>query len=155
MKNKQYKLLQKYPSLPGDWEVGMVVALVDSVVKYSPIVSKYCNYKISKREVENFPYFWEEIDKKIPEFITRDGVTIYEDDMYYFVAKDWSYGSMYALHGIVPNITFSTFELAQKYVKENKPKFSEKQINDAIETNFQFTHHLIDVESFKETLKIK
>jgi hypothetical protein len=59
---KEYKLIKKYPSLPEDWEEGMVVGLGDRSYMYSTCSSKYSDYKkLNNSEVENNPEFWEKI----------------------------------------------------------------------------------------------
>jgi hypothetical protein len=58
---REFKLIKKYPSLPSDWEVGMVVGIRDRNIDYSPCNSKYFDFRISNREVEKFPEFWEEV----------------------------------------------------------------------------------------------
>jgi hypothetical protein len=57
--NKEYKLIQKYPSLPNDWEVGMVVGLGDRNFGYSPCAGNYSDKKIDNNEVEKNGNFWE------------------------------------------------------------------------------------------------
>lgn len=56
---KEYKLIKKYPSLPKDWEVGMIVGLGDRPALYSPCHGKYSNKYLSDQEVENQTEYWE------------------------------------------------------------------------------------------------
>jgi hypothetical protein len=63
---KTFKLKQKYPSLPSDWEVGMEVGQGDRGIygDYSPIHGKYSNRYINMADVEANPEFWEELIEK-------------------------------------------------------------------------------------------
>lgn len=64
---KTYKLIQKYPSLPNDWEVGMEVGQGDRGVQggFSPCNAKYSDFKrIPLDEVINNPNYWEELKQK-------------------------------------------------------------------------------------------
>jgi len=58
---KEYKLIKKYPSLPKDWEEGMMVGVDNRYpnVVYSPSDSKYSSYLLDKFEVEEHPEFWD------------------------------------------------------------------------------------------------
>ena len=60
---KQYKLIKWYPSLPKDWEVGMIVGLEDRCIptSFSPCNRKYKDYYVSYEDVINNSEFWEEI----------------------------------------------------------------------------------------------
>jgi hypothetical protein len=60
---KQFKLIKKYPSLPEDWQVGMIVGLGNrsNSESFSPCNSKYRDYYVPYCEVANNPEFWQEI----------------------------------------------------------------------------------------------
>jgi hypothetical protein len=62
--NKKYKLIKKYPSLPNDWEVGMIVGLGDRCTPtfFSPCNGKYKDYYIPVGEVIGNEEYWEEED---------------------------------------------------------------------------------------------
>jgi hypothetical protein len=93
---RKFKLIKKYPSLPTDWENNMEVGTGDRVLDYSPCSSKYFDFKISNREVENYPEFWEEIKEfpKILAFRSQQLNTIYERKGEYFFEKDKNTGSL-------------------------------------------------------------
>lgn len=63
---KEYILLKKYPSLPKNWEPGMIVGQGDrgSFGKYSPCAGTYEDFYLERTEVETNPEFWEEINEK-------------------------------------------------------------------------------------------
>lgn len=72
---------------------------------------------------------------KQPLFITEDGVSIFENDTFYYVDQYWQIGV-----GICNNLIFnklkdykefSTKERAQEYIYNNKPKYSVNDIKDA------------------------
>lgn len=61
----KYKLKKWYPSLPKDWEVGMLVTKKDkNDIDYNPDCVGYYYYKILCIEVENNPEFWEKVVEK-------------------------------------------------------------------------------------------
>ena len=86
-----------------------------------------------------FPYIFEKV--KEPLFVTHDKIELYDkSDRIFGVSKLLSSNSFHTttiLVGNDPNtedfIWFSTEKLAEKWVEENKPKFSAKHINDAID----------------------
>lgn len=65
---KEYKLIKKYPSLPIDWEIGMLVGTGDrqGLACFSPCNGKYTNKYIYYKEVINNPEFWEEVKETYP-----------------------------------------------------------------------------------------
>jgi len=122
---KQYKLKQKYPSLPSDWEVGMEVGQGDrgSCGDYSPIHGKYSNRYINACEVHNNSEFWEEVVEKIkdPIFQSFDGESIYSGQPYYAVTKDFqlAYCSFYSEHDLDMKL-FAKKDNAEEYIKTYK-----------------------------------
>lgn len=54
-----YKLKKKYPSLPSNWEEGMVVGKGDRKTHFSPTNGKYTDKLIDDSEVINNPDYWE------------------------------------------------------------------------------------------------
>ena len=95
-----FKLKQKYPSLPKDWEVGMEVGLGDRNYGYSPCHGKYSDHrKLDNSEVEKSEEFWEEIIPKeweilsfvndINEYFTKgvDGIFVGSHD----IGRDYSW----------------------------------------------------------------
>lgn len=74
MEMKQYKLIKEYPSLPPNWEIGMIVQLKN--LHYLPIKLFYDDKVISYIEVENYPEFW----KLVKEYEILS--LIYNNDIY-------------------------------------------------------------------------
>ena len=128
----KYKLKLKYPSLPKDWEEGMEIGQGDrrSLELYSPCNGKYTDYYIPVYDVKNFPEFWEEV--KEPLFVTEDGKDIYRGDDFWFVDNLWYVGKGRVTHPVFKPLygykQFSSKEAAEKYIEENKPLYSKKQV---------------------------
>lgn len=61
--DKQYKLLKLYPSLPFNWEVGMILGQGDrgSRGSYSPCNGKYTDWYIQQDDVEKNPDYFTEV----------------------------------------------------------------------------------------------
>jgi len=59
---KTYVLKQKYPSLPDNWEAGMLVGQGDrgSFSSFSPVSTLYTDYHVRREDVVNNPEYWEE-----------------------------------------------------------------------------------------------
>ena len=78
---------------------------------------------------------------KEPLFITDDGVKIFEGDKFYFVASaNWKIGVLIANGNAEAQcaiVRFSTKEAAEKWIDENKPKYSKKDILNIIEEVFE------------------
>jgi hypothetical protein len=77
---------------------------------------------------------FEKMYEKIPLFTTEDNVEIFEGDIFWFVDTMWNIGMGKATSAhkhISEYKTFSTKEAAEKYVDENKPVFSRKQIEQS------------------------
>jgi hypothetical protein len=57
----EYKLIKKYPSLPQDWEEGMIVGLGDrcTPTSFSPCNGKYKDYYVPYEEVTKNSEYWE------------------------------------------------------------------------------------------------
>lgn len=70
----EYKLIKKYPSLPKDWEEGMIVGLGIGDKRlpntFSPCNGKYKDYYVYYKEVTNNPEFWEEVIEKEYEILS-------------------------------------------------------------------------------------
>lgn len=76
--------------------------------------------------------------KTQPLFKTEDGVGIFENDMLYYVLKDFQLHSNPAniYDGTNPDYKyFSTREAAKEYIAWNKPHFSAKEVVDRFFTN--------------------
>ena len=76
MKNKKYKLLKWFPTLPRDWEVGMELGVggVNHYGNYSPCHCKYSDYYVAPNIVENNSEFFEEIIQKECEILSLCGL---------------------------------------------------------------------------------
>lgn len=69
----EYKLKYKYPSLPENWEVGMLVGVGDFDPNfYKPCSSKYSYATIYREYVEKFPEFWEKVEEKEYEILSYE-----------------------------------------------------------------------------------
>ena len=67
---KEYKLIKKYPGLPKDWEVGMIVGTGDRQGQacFSPCSGEYTDKHIDHNDVINNPEFWKEVVEKAKEY---------------------------------------------------------------------------------------
>jgi hypothetical protein len=97
----KYKLIKKYPSLPSDWEVGMVVGTGDRYIPtaFSPFDCKYKDYYVPYAEVVYNPEYWEDmslstntshvVDLKCNEYLTKENPTFEKrmQDLEYMVGK--------------------------------------------------------------------
>jgi len=134
---KRYKLIKMYSSLPKDWEIGMIVGLGDRTWGYSPESLKYDYFEpLSNLEVETNPEFWQELKCL---FTTTDGVYIYEVEQSVLVDKetleikklDYNIGNNFSMCFIIFTtkaaekfVKEQKKENAEKYIEENKPKYS-------------------------------
>ena len=80
--------------------------------------------------IENWSEYWEEI-KEEPILITEDGKELFEGDEYWFINK----------------------ELAEKWIEENKPKWSNKDMIEFAE-KWEYDKHLLSSD-IKKALKTK
>jgi hypothetical protein len=72
---KEYRLIQKYPSLPKDWEEGMIVGVGDSTNSYSPCHSKYSDYYVPEKEIKDTKYWEQAIEDDYEILSILGGVT--------------------------------------------------------------------------------
>lgn len=106
----------------------------------------------------DYPDCFEEI--KDPLFVTDDGVGIFDEtETIYgvctFLNKDSNSIVKHQIRQDLNQITykwFSTKAAAEKWIDENKPEFSKKQVNKAIDKAFHKTIHPGFISSFKEKL---
>jgi hypothetical protein len=108
-----------------------------------------CNIEVSKLE-------------KAPEvlFVTEDGIEVFKGDKFYYISirePNPACHSGYAQEGSAMNTNykyFSTVEAAKKYIEENKPIYSKKQIEDTLINTFIGTSSGIAIfaEIFKRNL---
>ena len=126
---RKFKLIKKYPNSP---ELGYIIEILPGTNMYFYNGSQIC-YS------DEYPEFWEEI--KEPILTTEDGYEIFEGDKVYFVEigeylhKGCEIVNSYKNNYILDKDFkfFKTKENAEKYIYENKPEFSRKQILDALE----------------------
>ena len=136
-----------------------------------------CNYKIGTIKTENewildirenpadFPDIFEKI--KEPLFITHDGVEVFEGDKICIVYTYLFSNIQPYTHSVLIPLTqrllnehdsykiFSNIENAEKWIEQNKPKFSIKQINDAIDSELDNNSiHKYYIDNFKKQLGI-
>jgi hypothetical protein len=103
-----------------------------------------CNIEVSKLEKASEVLF-----------VTEDGVEIFKGDKFYYISirePNQACCSGCAQEGSAMNTNckyFSTVEAAKKYIDENKPIYSKKQIEEALNYG---TYMFIDVELFKSRL---
>lgn len=126
---KKYKLIKKYPGSP---ELG-----------FEKETNSEGFFIVNSLDIcpERWPEYWQEI--KEPLFVTEDGVELFEysDKVYSFdVVKNILSGVHYLRDCDLELITrtknwkyFSNEMAIQKWIKENEPMFSKKQIMDAYE----------------------
>jgi len=110
----KYRVIKLYPGHGG--KIGDIIDNEKKII--------YLNCK-------NWPEYFEEVKEKL--FTTEDGVDIYKGDKCWAINKNGldiphfdcyngiSYGEL---------IYFSTKEAAEKYIDENKPMYSKKQIKN-------------------------
>ena len=141
----KYRLKKWYPSLPKNWEVGMEV--VGEKI-FANIKHKYTPYVFfDPSEITNNPEFWEKVEEKQPLFITEDGKGAFEGDkMFYVDIDETAYPYSWTPTQTTINkkqtfrgrkdrdlYLFSTREAAEKWIEENKPIYSKKDISKYME----------------------
>lgn len=141
---KKFKLIKRYP---GDClEIGFEGSV---------------NFFLQRDNInpEFWPEFFEEI--KEPLFITEDTVEIYDRSATIYLVNPISFvfRSIRAFEWDKTRLIFSSKEAAEKWIDENKPVFSKKQILDAIDKIcFKFNGRLpsdtLDVYGFKKELSL-
>jgi hypothetical protein len=108
MKQRKFKLIKEYP---GSGELGKILTN-------------------ESEGIESWPEYWEEI-KDEPILITEDGKELFEGDEFWSVDKrDWKLRKERAANkaGDCYFWDFSSKELAEKWLSENKPKWSNKDM---------------------------
>jgi PAB1-binding protein PBP1 len=86
---KYYKLIKKYPSLPKNWEDGMLVGQGDRGcnAEFSPCSGKYTDFYIRPEEVINNPEFWKEEKENSEEFIIENKPSLSYKDVEKILSK--------------------------------------------------------------------
>lgn len=121
--------------------------------------------QIKYKELPNSEHsFYPDLEKvKEPLFITEDGVEIFEGDKFYFIDVEYKTCLYYAYKNI--NFKkeskfpiFSLIEKSEKWIEDNKPRFSKKQVLDAINSNARMKilglELYVNKKEFKENLGI-
>lgn len=91
------------------------------------------------------------VEVKEPLFVTEDGVNVFKYDYFYYVSK---YGICYKGYARELSATnkefkyFSTPEAAKKYIDQNEPKFSAKDVEEALLSAKEEKHSIIEDEGF-------
>ena len=110
----KYRVIKSFPNSNKDYTKGDII-----------------NSPFGNLNPELWPEYFEEV--KEPILTTEDGVKIYKGDIYWRVFSDWEYAEQFIDQPIYgKTINFSTQEAAKKYVKENKPMYSLKDIEKAL-----------------------
>lgn len=150
----KYKLVKKYPGSPNIGDT----AELDIELGDFRVSSNYFQ-PIPEKQIINYPEFWEEV--KEPLFVTEDGVAKYFGDDYYYVVEadvrilpfawaslshkvDWKCTKTVPLG----RKQFHSLEDCEKYISENKPKFSVKDIEEALLFAKEEKHSVIEDEGF-------
>lgn len=108
---KEYKLIKKYPGLPKDWEVGMIVGTGDrqGLACFSPCSGEYTDKHIDHNDVINNPEFWEEVKQISYEILSfTDGFNINNrygkyfsiNTQYYYSEKDLLKNPSWKIHSV-------------------------------------------------------
>ena len=125
---KKYKLMQWYPSLPCEWEIG---DKVERWLNYDRYHVPCKQETIPKDEVENNPDFWELIEEKEskPLFTTDDGVQMLDRDSIVWMVRNNTLEKI-KIHSIHLNEydfehkVFAHESNADEYIWKNKRVFS-------------------------------
>lgn len=164
----KYRLMKEYPSSPS---LGVIVEEVGGLM----MKDINSNFHIHRVFVKEYPEFWEEVKELL--FTTTDGKKIKEGDEYFSVVSyysDWSdfiYPKGLYKMTVEKNVasfhkcmqtspSFSSKEAAEKYIEENKPQFSlkqvisilkgfDKEINEFEWMNSNETNYLEFIEKYK------
>jgi len=116
---KQYKLIKTYPGSP---TLGTIATEESPYYRYNGCCMCFMNI------IEESPEFWEKINEPI--FISDDGKEMLEGDKYFAVYSTWLCDAFNVSKSSPLNHTknFSCRELAEKYIQENKPQYSKKEV---------------------------
>lgn len=135
MKQRKFKLIKKYPGLCDGIEINDEIDEINDGQWPYRIVNENHEIFLSRNEVENWPEFWQKIKKPI--LFTEDGKELFEGDEFWYVnVNDYSITYCNYIKNTYCKTKnhkdFSTKELAEKWIEENKPKWSDKSIIDFI-----------------------
>jgi hypothetical protein len=145
----KYKLIKKIPYF---WDRDKI----RETDKFDLIISDN-NDKVFVRPSE-WPEFFEEV--KDPLFVTEDGVNVLDKDQtLYGVCPTGAWDTWRQQYkyiggtGRVNNKWFSTLEARDKYIDENKPRYSKKEINAVIKNGICL--HADNLACFVDNLRSK
>jgi hypothetical protein len=146
---KKYKLIKEYPKSP---KLGCYIEIDDSDNGFVELTSN------EYVKLSDYPDYWQEI--KEPLFITEDGINVYDvnEILFKIILEDttnisWINVSLLKSQIYQTDKVFSTKEAAEKWIKENKPRFSEKQVLGALQKGFYKAKIWAEfVPSFKKEL---
>ena len=99
--------------------------------------------------------------KKAPEllFVTEDGIEKYIDEDFYYIGDAWNLcltKCLYKGDGDFSKFkTFHNIEAAQKYIDENEPIYSKKQVREALECAVHEYIKYVNSTSWERTFKQK
>lgn len=123
-----YKLIKKYPGSP---ELGYITDFNQYGEDWNT------PNMLLTEDCDNYPEFWQKVKKLV--FTTEDGVEMFENDRTFFVRLDsWKIYSIPVVKSVGTNPKckyFSSKETAEKYVYDNKPVFSRKELTDFTSKN--------------------
>ncbi len=148
---RKFELIKEYPGFYG--RLGIL-----AIDKGEPLAGHFFikgePYSFEIAYFESFPEFWKEVNDK-PIFVTEDGVELFssKDKVFPVFGSGLWVTDFNDGHGISLNIIgepnkkwkyFSTKEIAEKYIYDNKPTFSRKQLLDIIEKKAQNNGRVVD-----------
>jgi len=156
----EYKLLKKYPSLPTDWEEGMIVGLGDRAQLYAPCNGIYTDKRLGNPEVENNPEYWE---ITAFHYVTADGAVITNEEDLLYDTLDYDKKSAHFSNitffsqtqakyaeGITDRKFWKSKQVAEEYMIINIPAIS---ISDIIAMSAVGCAN--PIEKFKELVEYK
>lgn len=129
----KYRVIKSFPSIKKYYKIGDII----SEKGYSDMTS------IAK----DWPEFFEEVEGKL--FTTEDGLDIYKGDSCFAVNRT-TYSVLYSeYYGDSPKelVYFASMINAEKWIDENKPIYSKKQIKDTLKkiSNYYSDSFIIDL----------
>lgn len=119
---RQFKLKQWYPSLPKDWQVGMIVGQGDrgAYGDYSPCAGNYSNKYVSFKDVETNPEYWQKTEEKDFEILSLCtnsyfGITKSSIDIEAFLNKEGT-TSKYTIKSVKRLSDGEVFSIGDRYM---------------------------------------
>lgn len=128
MKLKKFKLIKEYPKSI-KLNIDLIVEWEEKSLLYTTLINnRICFF--TKEEIENHPKFWQEIIEQ-PILITEDGKELFEGDRC-FLINNYEIFITTITNNFKkePTLYFSTHESAEKWIEENRPKWSDKDMID-------------------------